>query len=273
MSGDDTLVLVEHDRAAARTWSPPGFEVAHASVPAFHKRVSEDAACCVGLGEEALMACVIDGMGGTLNGGAAARLAAETLAELFGTRPGPGHRRATLVESFERAHGRIVGLGTGAGATAVGAILTPEDAQVVHCGDAEALLFGQRGRRKYRTVAHSPVGYALHAGLLTEEEAMAHPERHLVSSAIGLDGMTIQVGPRVPMAARDTLVLASDGLTDNVYADEIVEHLRAGPLAAGLDRLMALARGRMERAAEDPDAPPPAKNDDLTVLAVRRTSR
>ena len=66
---------------------------------------------------------------------------------------------------------------------------------------------------------------------------------------------------------RDTLVLASDGLVDNLLPTEIVEFIRSGPLNVGLSKMVAEVSRRMaNRNGSDPSKP-----DDLTVIAYRQT--
>ena len=69
------------------------------------------------------------------------------------------------------------------------------------------------------------------------------------------------------MAARDTLVICSDGLSDNVSTDEMIELLRTGPLQSGCEDVVTLARERMQRADEMLETQ--GKPDDLTFLACR----
>ena len=66
--------------------------------------------------------------------------------------------------------------------------------------------------------------------MLDEDEAMYHAERHLISSMVGMADMRVEVGPVVKLALRDTLVVGSDGLFDNLFVREIVELVRKGPL-------------------------------------------
>jgi serine/threonine protein phosphatase PrpC len=127
------------------------------------------------------------------------------------------------------------------------------------------LLCGQRGKLKMQTVSHSPIGYAVEAGLIQEEDAIHHEERHVISNVIGSDQMRIEIGPPIEMAARDTLVIASDGLVDNLLPTEIVEFVRTGPLNRAVADLVSEARRRM--ANQDGNAP--CNPDDLTVIAYR----
>jgi PPM family protein phosphatase len=75
------------------------------------------------------------------------------------------------------------------------------------------------------------------------------------------------MGPSRKMAYRDTLLLTSDGLLDNLLTDEIVARCRKGPLPKGVEQLMTDAFKRMERG---PNGSKPSKPDDLTVVAFRR---
>jgi serine/threonine protein phosphatase PrpC len=78
--------------------------------------------------------------------------------------------------------------------------------------------------------------------------------------------MRVEVGPAVQLAARDTVLLASDGLFDNLYSDEIVAAIRTGPLVAAADRLVERVQARM-KGADKSDKP--CKPDDLTVVLFR----
>jgi serine/threonine protein phosphatase PrpC len=128
------------------------------------------------------------------------------------------------------------------------------------------LLVGQRGKVKLQTISHSPVGYAVEAGYLDAEEAMLHEDRHYVTNTLGSPDMRIEIGTPVAMAARDTLLLASDGLFDNLYVGEIVDLVRKGPLVDAAARLLATCRGRMAAVQEGR----PSKSDDLTFVLYRR---
>ena len=102
-----------------------------------------------------------------------------------------------------------------------------------------------------------------------EDKAMHHAERHLVSNVLGAPDMRIEVGSQRRIAPRDTLLLASDGLSDNLRTDEIVALLRTGPLDAACERLAELTRARMHA----PSDGEPSKPDDLTFVAFRPAKR
>lgn len=208
---------------------------------------------------------VADGAGGMAAGAAAARLTVEAIRDQLEPSAG-GPWREGILAAIESARDEILAMAQGAGATLALAEITGDRMRPYHVGDAMILVCGQRGRVKLQTVSHSPVGYAYEAGLLDEEEAMFHEERHLVSNFVGSPDMHVQVGSELRLAPRDTVVIASDGLFDNLYMEEIVGQVRAGPLlecAAGLARA---CRQRMEGA----DPAHPGKPDDLSFILYRR---
>lgn len=88
----------------------------------------------------------------------------------------------------------------------------------------------------------------------------------MVSNLLGSADMKIEIGPLIRMAARDTLLLASDGLFDNLWFDEIVERIRKGPLEQSVAKLNSRALHRMQN---DNDGQP-GKPDDLSFVLYRR---
>ena len=262
---------VEEDLAAISVRPTRRYEVACVCAGDPQKEATEDGLVVVEVADGALLVCVVDGMGGMQNGREAARSALEVFAErLVGSTDGADARTA-LVSAFERAHERIQERCPSGGATAACALVTDDWVQTVHAGDAEALVIARSGAVPFRTIAHSPVGYAQRAGLLDEEEALLHSERHLVSNGLGVDGMAIHVGPRVPFEPGDTLAVATDGVTDNARESEIVEALRGGSLERGTEEVFTLCRERMLRAMLGMDGMESVgKPDDLTLVTVRR---
>lgn len=228
--------------------------------------VNEDAAALIPFDERSAVLAVADGVGGSARGAEAARLTVALLQRSV-ERAAAGGRdlRSAILDAIERAQERVVALGAGAATTLAVAEIQDGAVRPYHAGDSAILLVGQRGKLKLQTVAHSPVGFAVEAGLLDEREALHHEERHLVSNAIGAPDMRVEIGGSRALAPRDTLLLASDGLFDNLHLDEVVEAVRKGPLDAAARRLAAEGRRRMCQ----PRAGEPSKPDDLTLIGFR----
>jgi serine/threonine protein phosphatase PrpC len=192
---------------------------------------NEDAAVVLPFGEDAAVLAVADGAGGGRLGGRASTVALTKLSEaLEEARRQDLLLRTAIMNGIERANQAVCDLGFGAATTLAAVEIQDGRIRPYHVGDSLILLVGQRGRIKLETVSHSPVGFAVEAGLLDASEAIHHEDRHFVSNTLGAPDMSIEVGSARTLAPRDTLLLASDGLSDNLHVAEIVEHLRRGAL-------------------------------------------
>lgn len=225
---------------------------------------NEDAAAIVALDDATAVLIVADGCGGMAAGEVAARLAVENVVR--GVLAGGDAPRAGILDGIEHANHAVLELSAGAGTTLVAVLLEQGKVQTYHVGDSQVALVGGRGRLKLLTNAHSPVGYAVIAGLLDEQEALSHEDRHLVSNLIGTEEMHVEIGTKRTVAPRDVLVLSSDGLSDNLLLEELVAQTRYGGSDAIVARLGLSARQRME----DPEPAAPSKPDDLTLIAYSR---
>jgi serine/threonine protein phosphatase PrpC len=174
--------------------------------------------------------------------------------------------RTAILNGLETANGRVQSVGIGTATTLAVVEVVDYTVRPYHVGDSMILVVGQRGKIKLQTTSHSPVGFAVEAGLLDEIEAMHHEDRHLVSNVIGSAEMTIEIGTSLRLAPRDTVLLASDGLFDNLFIQEIVDRIRKGPLDQAVERLATDSRRRMLQ----PEPGSPSKPDDLTIVALRR---
>ena len=227
---------------------------------------NEDAAAIISFGRHALILAIADGVGGTPGGREASNLAVRTLRKtLARTEPPVENLRPAILDAVEEANRGIINGSRGAATTLVVAEIAKGRLRSYHVGDSEIISVGQRGRIKLRLTPHSPTGFAVEAGLLDENEAVQHDQRHLIFNVIGSPDMSIEIGTPVKLDARDTVLLASDGLMDNLYVDEIVEIVRKGPLADAADKLVSRAMERMMPTGGDE----PSKPDDFTIVLFR----
>lgn len=265
---DAQRLLLDADMPEVETLPFAGGEVAlfSARCPG-REGPNEDAAALLPVGPDAGVLIVADGAGGGRSGERAAGLAVRALARAVEeARREDWMLRTAILNGIERANQAVCDLAVGAATTLSVAEIQRGRVRPYHVGDSLILLVGQRGRVKLETVSHSPVGFAVEAGVMGRGEAMHHEDRHLVSNVLGAPDMRIEVGSERTLAARDTLVLATDGLSDNLFVREITDHVRRGPLRDAAESLAATARRRMY-APEDHE---PSKADDLTLLAYRQ---
>lgn len=252
---------------------PSGWEASCGRVVGYSARgpakatANEDALLIMETSGGAVVLAVADGLGGHTSGEKAAQLTIDAMANAVRAIGDESDQlRTAIIDGIEHANRAVIDLGNGAGATLAVAYYVKPFVRSMHVGDSAIVLMGQRGRVRHETIAHSPVGYAEASGILPAEDALSHEERHLISNYVGTEEMRIEIGPAISMARYDTLLLATDGLVDNVLPGEAVAHLRSGPLIAGAEALARLARERMNEAAPGV----PSKPDDCTFLAFRR---
>lgn len=267
--------FVEGTSLEGQILTASGYEVVVVTARGPSKDVGEDAAGVFELSHRGLVLGVVDGMGGHSHGLEAARTTVDALGHVLAAPASVTADSASVAERIQaallRANAMVAAERHGGGATCACVAITEDELRTVHSGDAEVLVISTQGAVKVRTVSHSPVGMAQEAGLLSEDEALLHPDRHLVSNGVGVPGMSVHVGGITPLAEGDTIILASDGITDNARQGEIVEALRCGRLDRGVDALVALCHDRMERACRALTADGElGKPDDLTLVAARR---
>ena len=269
MSHDATLYIAK-DMTEPETLSVLGGQIVVFSTRCPNKESSnEDAAAVISKNQLNGILAVADGMGGGASGERASKIAVETIKKHvlqegqhdLGLRP-------ILLNAIEAANEKIVSLGIGAATTLSAIEIQNASIRPYHIGDSSILVVGQRGKIKLQTIAHSPVAMAVEAGVLDNNEAMTHEDRHLVSNILGTAEMRIEIGPTVQLARYDTVLLATDGLFDNLALEEIAEVIRKGPLMKAIENLVSAVSQRMN----NPTDSSPSKPDDLTVIAFRQNA-
>lgn len=231
---------------------------------------NEDTVAIIPWGPQGAVLVVADGAGGLPAGKRSSLMAVQTLVDSLQVAMSETMLlRTAILNGIEAANAAVINLATGSGTTLTIVTIEGLSARAYQIGDSKAMVVGQRGRVKLQTTAHSPTGFAVAAGFLDERAALHHAERHLVSNFLGMSDMRIDVGAMLEIGPRDTVLLASDGLTDNVHFDEIIERVRKGPLDRAADAVVDLARRRM---ASDYSGNP-CKPDDLSLILYRKTGR
>ena len=230
----------------------------HRSI-AEHK-TNEDALGVFDWGDGKLLLAVADGVGGRSGGAAAARRVIETL------RTAPAGEHGDPVGYLLDKANDSIRQDISIGATTLSAVLIQNNRYTgYHAGDSATLVVGQRGRIKFQSVCHSPVGVAQARGELSERAALFHPQRHLLSNMLGDEVFWVERSACYELATFDTIVIASDGLWDNLFCDEIIEIVCQGALVQAGRRLAHSARQRMLTAEDNV----PSKPDDLSFVLYR----
>ncbi len=264
---EDAVIVQERDMSAPETHAFAGGQAVILSVRSPGKETAnEDAAALIPYDRESGILLVADGAGGQRGGSQASSIALHELTEaLEAAAREKSSLRDTILDGIEAANREITTLAIGAATTVVVAEVRGNRLRPYHVGDSGILAVGQKGKLKLQTIFHSPTGYAVEAGMLNEKEAILHDERHVVSNVIGFPDMRIEMGCEIGLSPKDTVLLATDGLFDNLRTSEIVEMLRKGPLEQAMSDIAEKARKRMQSEREGR----PSKPDDLTMVGFR----
>jgi serine/threonine protein phosphatase PrpC len=230
---------------------------------------NEDAAVIVACASRSGVLAVADGFGGQPAGEQAARLALESLTDTVKEALADGGTlRTGILDGFERANDAINAMGVGAATTMVAVEIDDGSVRSYHVGDSMALVVGQRGKMKLQTVSHSPVGYAVESGMLHEDDALHHEDLHIVSNMLGSSEMRIEIGTHVQLRPWDTVLIASDGVFDNIPTQEVAELIRTGPL----HRVAKLLAAECDQRMRNPSEGQASKPDDLSFILFRLRS-
>ena len=231
----------------------------------FKESFNEDAVGIIRVDFETAVFAIADGCGGMRGGEQASSIALQVLAEsIERNESGPDRLRVAILDGIEQANIAVQELRIGAACTIAVVEYHRGTIRPYLVGDSMILVTGVRGRIRYQSVSHSPVGFAVESGMLAAEDAMHHEDRHLVSNVVGDARMRIEIGPSLTLSPRDTVVIASDGLFDNLSIIEVVNGLRKGKLPLAVGTVTELAYQRMLGIKDQP-----CKPDDLSVVAIR----
>ncbi|MBP3313591.1 MAG: Stp1/IreP family PP2C-type Ser/Thr phosphatase [Oscillospiraceae bacterium] len=196
--------------------------------PGMVRRDNEDAFILEKLSESCLIAVVCDGMGGARSGDVASRLALSvfirTLQDSWREDLTAGEAEALLRTATAAANTAVYEKASsseehrGMGTTIVAALIYPTVAYILNVGDSRAYHVNKKGIEMV-TCDHSLVQMMVQRGELSAEEAKEHPNKNLITRAVGTDAMVESDVYSVTVEQGDSFLLCSDGLT-NVLADQ-----------------------------------------------------
>ena len=217
-----------------------------------------------------LIAALCDGMGGAKAGGIASQLSTKAFVSYIYTKL--SSRRLRNVDykriledacneangvSYEYSHfdDAFDGMGT----TIVGGVIkTNGNGHIINVGDSRAYLISRRGGIHQLTKDHSLVEELLEAGAITPEQARTHPQKNVITRALGSESTVECDYFTFSLQNGDILLLCSDGLSNIVSDLEMLEYAKEYPEPEALCRaLMSKALNRGAR-------------DNVTVVAVMR---
>jgi len=196
------------------------------------------------------LAIVADGMGGYEGGQEASHLAVDTVMSFYRQTNG-GNPQAVLIEALHAAHERVRQYGfahpdlRGMGTTCTAIAVVGQALHYVHVGDTR--LYRVRDAQVTQlTRDHSYVGRLLESGVISREEAERHPQRNILTAALGTSADLILDSPMKPqlITSGDVLVMCSDGLWGQVHDEEILQTVERHHPDGACQELINLARER-----------------------------
>lgn len=226
------------------------------------REVNEDSALVLRVGDVYVLA-IADGLGGHAAGELASRLAIKELEQSLKLDIGKRQPLNAMTMAISRANSAVRLLSNqtlayrGMASTLVAALVLGGEALIANVGDSRAYLLGN-GIAKI-TKDHSLVQELLDLNMISEYEATGHPQRSLVTMALGTRKEVDPLFQRVRLAGK-TLLLCSDGLSDALTDKEIADTFaRSATQERACSSLIELA---IEKGG----------TDDITVVLAKGTS-
>ena len=219
---------------------------------------------------------VADGMGGHRAGEVASARSITVVTEYLARESGKGSPETILAEAIMRANevifeearsdAQLAGMGT----TFTSALLSSRGAVIGHVGDSRAYLW-RTGHLTQLTEDHSLVAQLVKEGRISPEEAFIHPQRNIITKALGVDPVVDVDVATYNLESGDLLLLCSDGLTAMLRDSDIAAHLaRTNDLEelSGLLIAEANARGGVDNITVvliDPEIDPLAPREEAPL--------
>lgn len=225
---------------------------------------NQDAYAVGELPGEVAWAVVCDGMGGAAGGNIASALAVKVISDKITSSYNEKMRDSSIknlldsaitaanIEVYDMAYSRpdLQGMGT----TVVAVVVRDNIAHIAHAGDSRAYIVNSEGVEQI-TTDHSLVQNLVDRGEITKEEAEHHPNKNVITRALGVDKRIDVDFSEIDLQENETLVLCTDGLSNCVNNAEIAEDIKDGQYYAFADRLVKRANKN-------------GGNDNITVVAI-----
>ena len=181
-----------------------------------------------------IWAVVCDGMGGANGGSTASRIAAETIAEqlkeLYNIEKYRDDMEKLIKTAIAIANQRVYDMSlkvyslSGMGTTVVAAVVKEEVVHIVHAGDSRAYLY-ENGSLTQITKDHSMVQELVDIGQITPEEARNHPNKNIITRALGTRENLKTDYNGVKFDKDSVLLICTDGLSNYLTDEDIAEFI------------------------------------------------
>ena len=188
-------------------------------------------------GEYGSLFIVCDGMGGHNSGESASRIAVDAVQSYIGKYHIPTEENMIIAQAIEYAQQKIMEAVNenidlaGMGSTIVLLLLRDHQFWYAHLGDSRLYLVRDEAITRL-TRDHSEVQYLVDTGVITPEEARSHPHRNILSKALGHDIGDPEISGPHMLYQDDVFLLCTDGLSEYLEDEELLNHLSESPQVA-----------------------------------------
>lgn len=210
---------------------------------------NQDAYFAGEISQDVTFAVVCDGMGGANAGNIASEIAVKTISEYI-----IGSYRNNMsvddiikmlknaitsanIEIFDRANAdeKLSGMGT----TVVVALVRNGTAVIANVGDSRIYLVNDKLNQL--TTDHSIVQTLIETGKITPEDAKVHPRKNIITRALGAEAQVVVDVEEYDLIKGDSLLLCTDGLTNFVSQDDILNTFKQNDISLVCEKLVELA--------------------------------
>lgn len=195
------------------------------------RKINQDAFFATVLPDGAALAVVCDGMGGANAGDLASKTAVEVISQYiinaYSTSMDTNALLNLIKNSIISANIDVYDISlknsdlSGMGTTAVVAVVREKQVIICNVGDSRAYLLSDK--LKQITRDHSVVQTLLESGKLTEEEARVHPDKNVITRALGVEENIIPDDYCIPLQKGEYILLCTDGLSNYVDSETIYD--------------------------------------------------
>ena len=194
------------------------------------------------------LAVVADGMGGHEGGQVASHIAVDAIQETYSNASDADPQKA-LIAALQEAHHRIQRRANedpelqGMGTTCTACAIVGSRAYFAHVGDSRLYLL-RNGNLRVLSRDHSLVARLIETGVIRQEDAESHPQKHVLTAALGVADDVEPDFPAEPLSLEksDVLLICTDGLWGQLSETELTYVLSSQAPANACESLVRLAK-------------------------------
>ncbi|MCH9769385.1 MAG: serine/threonine-protein phosphatase [Gammaproteobacteria bacterium] len=265
---NNSILISQQDMESYQLIELPHYTIGYFSARAKTKKTPNEDALLVYPTKHGLLVAVADGVGSTPRSYEASHKILQALTSIKTNLKKSADYTHAIIDAIESTNTALVKNPNNPQTTLTLCSIVSHQIKSFQVGDSGVFLCGQRAKLKYKSIMHSPVGYAVAAGILNEAEAIFHPDANLIDNAVGDPLMKIEIGPELEISRSDSLFLATDGLFDNLPANELIDIVKSGPVNESMKILTECCQQQLH-----PDGKTGfIKEDDMSFILCRRTN-